>query len=307
MSSEEFNLKWTDFESNISVAFRELREEKDFFDITLVCDNDQIQAHKVILSACSPFFRSILTRNPHPHPLIYLRGVGLSNLQSVLDFMYNGEVNVAQEELNSFLAVAEELKVKGLAQSAQSQSNGKQKSTSSTPLAKSASPSLPDKQPSTRRPLPTSVLHPRWLSIPLPNNDTAQEFISVKLEPFETLPIHQDLGHSSTAESNEGDFGAEDYQDNGQYEGDRYQANGGFDPFSVACYEDLQQYVVRSESGYKCACGGFSNKSKKSVEYHIESKHFPNHFAWKCNICGKQPKTKIALLTHKYREHPNQK
>lgn len=72
------------------------------------------------------------------------------------------------------------------------------------------------------------VLHPRWLSIPLPN----------KLEPFETLPIHQDLGHSSTAESNEGDFGAEeDYQDNCQYEGDRYQANGGEVLPCILCIE----------------------------------------------------------------------
>jgi hypothetical protein len=58
-SSEKFCLRWNDFESNISVAFRELREEKDFFDITLAVDDSQIQAHKVILSACSPFFREL--------------------------------------------------------------------------------------------------------------------------------------------------------------------------------------------------------------------------------------------------------
>ena len=115
-SSEKFCLRWNDFESNISVAFRELREDKDFFDVTLACDDNQLSAHKVILSACSPFFRNILRRNPHQHPLLYLRGVRHSDLQSVLNFMYHGEVNVAQEELNSFLAVAEDLKVKGLTQ-----------------------------------------------------------------------------------------------------------------------------------------------------------------------------------------------
>merc|ERR1712013_248462 len=56
-SAEKFCLRWNDFESNISVAFRELREEKDFFDVTLACEDSQISAHKVILSACSPFFR----------------------------------------------------------------------------------------------------------------------------------------------------------------------------------------------------------------------------------------------------------
>jgi len=116
MSSEKFCLRWNDFESNISVAFRELRDDKDFFDVTLACDDEQIQAHKVILSACSPFFRNILRRNAHQHPLLYLKGVKYTDLQSVLNFMYHGEVNVAQEELNSFLAVAEDLRVKGLTQ-----------------------------------------------------------------------------------------------------------------------------------------------------------------------------------------------
>merc|ERR1712088_433647 len=97
----------------------ELREDKDFFDVTLACDDEQIQAHKVILSACSPFFKQILRRNPHANPLLYLKGVKFSDLQSVLNFMYHGEVNVAQEELNSFLAIAEELRVKGLTQNNQ--------------------------------------------------------------------------------------------------------------------------------------------------------------------------------------------
>ena len=113
-SAEKFCLRWNDFESNISVAFRELREDKDFFDVTLVCSNGQIQAHKVILSACSPFFRSVLKKHPHHHPLLYLKGVQQSDLQAVLNFMYHGEVLVAQDDLNSFLAISEDLKVKGL-------------------------------------------------------------------------------------------------------------------------------------------------------------------------------------------------
>ena len=93
MSSEKFCLKWNDFESNISGAFRELREEKDFFDVTLACDDNQIKAHKVIISACSPFFRNVLRQNPHQHPLLYMRGVNFTDLQSVLTFMYQGEVS----------------------------------------------------------------------------------------------------------------------------------------------------------------------------------------------------------------------
>ena len=117
-SSEKFCLKWNEFESNVSTAFRELREDKDFFDVTLACDGNQLEAHKVILSACSPFFRGVLKRNPHAHPLLYLKGIKYEDVLAVLNFMYHGEVNIAQDDLNSFLAVAEDLQVKGLTQSA---------------------------------------------------------------------------------------------------------------------------------------------------------------------------------------------
>merc|ERR1712217_805257 len=116
MGSEKFCLRWNDFQSNISNALEDLRSDKDFFDVTLACEDEQIQAHKLIISACSPFFRNVLRRNPHQNPLIYLKGVRFTDLQAILNFMYHGEVNVAQEDLNSFLAVAEDLKVKGLTQ-----------------------------------------------------------------------------------------------------------------------------------------------------------------------------------------------
>ena len=142
-TSEKFCLRWNDFESNISVAFQELREDKDFFDVTLACDENQIQAHKVILSACSPFFRTVLKRNKHEHPLLYLKGVKYSDIVAVLNFMYHGEVNVAQEELNSFLAVAEDLKVKGLTQNAAEKSQGNQ---STNHLPKPRVRDAPEKQ-----------------------------------------------------------------------------------------------------------------------------------------------------------------
>ena len=149
MATEKFCLRWNDFESNISVAFRELRDDKDFFDVTLACDDQQIQAHKVILSACSPFFRGVLRRNPHAHPLLYLKGVKFTDLQAVLNFMYHGEVNVAQEELNSFLSVAEELKVKGLTQN---QTGGGGSSPSPSPGFKPRPPDPPAKRPRPPQP-----------------------------------------------------------------------------------------------------------------------------------------------------------
>ena len=139
--SEKFCLRWNEFERNVSGAFQELREDKEFFDVTIACEDDQVEAHKVIISACSPFFRRILSRMKNSHPLLYLKGVRSVDLVSVINFMYYGEVNVAQEELTSFLNVAEDLKVKGLTQkSSQSQSSSKSTSDHS-----SSKPSLLNK------------------------------------------------------------------------------------------------------------------------------------------------------------------
>ena len=123
MSSDKFSLKWNDFEKNISGALKELKDEDDLYDVTLACGNEEVSAHKVILSACSPFFRQVLRRHKHHHPLLYLHGFSFSDLQSVLAFMYNGEVNIAQDQLNSFLALAEELQVKGLTQNGEGDSS----------------------------------------------------------------------------------------------------------------------------------------------------------------------------------------
>ena len=114
---EKFCLRWNDFESNLSSAFKELRQESEYLDVTLLCeDEDQIEAHRLVLSACSGFFRNALRRTKHQHPLLYLKGVQHADLNHILDFIYYGEVSIAQENLNAFLSVAEDLKIKGLTQ-----------------------------------------------------------------------------------------------------------------------------------------------------------------------------------------------
>ena len=113
--SEKLCLQWNDFKANVNSAFGRLRDDKEFTDVTLACeDGQQLEAHKVILASSSPFFEKILQSNKHPHPLIYLRGFQSQDLLSILDFLYFGEANVFQENVDSFLAIAEELKLKGL-------------------------------------------------------------------------------------------------------------------------------------------------------------------------------------------------
>ena len=116
MTSEKFCLKWNDFQQNIVSSYHELRKDNNFCDVTLVCEEgQQIEAHRIILTACSPFFSTVLKRNKHSHPMIYMKGLKAKDIVAILDFIYHGEVSIYQEDLDGFLALAEELQLKGLA------------------------------------------------------------------------------------------------------------------------------------------------------------------------------------------------
>ena len=113
--SEKFCLKWNDFQSNVTSAFSILRTKTNFQDVTLVSDDyKQISAHRVVLTACSGYFNDVLSQNTHSHPLLCLDGIDFSELNNVLDYVYNGELQIYQEDLERFLQIAEKLQLKGL-------------------------------------------------------------------------------------------------------------------------------------------------------------------------------------------------
>jgi len=333
MGTEKFCLKWNDFESNISGAFKDIRDAKDFFDVTLACDDDQLQAHKVILSACSPFFRNILKRNPHQHPLLYLKGVKYSDLQSVLNFMYHGEVNVAQDELNSFLAVAEELRVKGLTQNNGSQSaNTKSSSSSSshhqapkspTP-SKSSRPSDRESAPPPKRPRPAPA--PIAPPPPLHDDDDIQEVVPVKSEPrdtssaviantsndmYQAAPSNQQT--MALAAEDDISYGAdESYDDYGSYDQEGYDgqmmdpnmAGGADGNKEITTYEDFNAYVKKGgQDQFECSLCYKTFKQRRNARNHVESIHFPNHFEHHCSFCGKMFSSSNNLRVHITRQH----
>ena len=112
---EKFNLTWNDFQSNISKSFKSLREETGLFDVTLISsDHRSVPAHKVVLSACSDFFKTIFKKTTSTNMCLYLDCATLKEINLVLDYIYQGEVQLYQEELEGFLGVAEKLKLDGL-------------------------------------------------------------------------------------------------------------------------------------------------------------------------------------------------
>merc|ERR1712129_76529 len=97
-------------------SFQELRIAEELFDVTLACEDQTIEAHKVVLSACSPFFRSVFKKMKEKQPFIYLKGVMHKDLVALLDYIYTGETQVRAEDVNRFIEVGREMKVKGLAE-----------------------------------------------------------------------------------------------------------------------------------------------------------------------------------------------
>ncbi|XP_043236431.1 broad-complex core protein isoforms 1/2/3/4/5-like isoform X14 [Amphibalanus amphitrite] len=111
---QRFCLKWNDFRNSVTSVFEDLRKDGELVDITLCCEGKKVKAHRMMLSACSPYFRDLLKENPCQHPVFFLKDTTFSDLRAVIEFVYNGEVNVTQTQLSSFLKTAEMLQVRGL-------------------------------------------------------------------------------------------------------------------------------------------------------------------------------------------------
>jgi len=296
---DKFCLQWNDFERNISEAFKELRDEKDFFDVTIACEEEEIQAHKLILAACSPFFRTLFHRFKHDHPLLYLKSVKYSDLVSILNFMYHGEVNIAQEDLSSFLAVAQDLKVKGLTQPP----------TSSTPT--------PGHKPHKR-----SNSGPRAVASANNNPETPNSKLSNKIHELKHELLESDDDDNANDEKensyHENDSSSDldtintckalQKYDNGE---SQLNLSGdlGLDLDSVTGAGEadtlLSQHIQRQSGGdrtdYVCLICQKVCKSRDECANHIEVHHMK--IARQCPYCAMELTSRGGLRQHISRKH----
>ena len=152
---QQYCLRWNNHQHNLLSVFEDLLNHEAFVDVTIACDGLNLKAHKIVLSACSPYFQSMFYNTPDKHPVVFLKDVRYDEMKALLEFMYRGEVSVDQENLSSLLKVAEGLKIKGLADVSEN-------SAAALTPAVSATPRLPG------LPLPPAHLvphlHPALLS-----------------------------------------------------------------------------------------------------------------------------------------------
>ncbi|CAG0885964.1 unnamed protein product [Cyprideis torosa] len=171
---QQFCLRWNNYQSNLCSVFDQLLHAESFVDVTLACQGSKfIKCHRVVLSACSPYFQNLLLEHPVSHPIIILRDLQYPELQALVEFMYKGEINVLQEQIPRLLKTAEILRIRGLAEvkndedlkpsvgSVSNSSSSPQNSRRPVPIAPSPYPPHPSNEASRRNGvLPSSSTPP---------------------------------------------------------------------------------------------------------------------------------------------------
>merc|ERR1712241_706450 len=146
MSQEEFLLKWNDHHASFFTIVEDLCRTEQLCDVTLACGGQVFETHKLILSVCSPYFRTLLNSRPDKHPIVYLKDVNPKHLEQLLSYMYRGEINVLQDDLGPLIETARGLQIKGLADAGDGNSRKETKSSHNGGL-----PSHPLNQPKRSR------------------------------------------------------------------------------------------------------------------------------------------------------------
>lgn len=334
--ADQFCLKWNNYQLSLTSAFKHILEEEEFVDVTLSAGGKNLKAHKVVLSACSSYFRDLLKGiGLWQHPVLVLRDVQFLELQSILEFVYLGEVNVEQDRLESFLKTAELLRIKGLTDGL-----GEKKQERPPPVVtKPAPPPVVKEKTSTPPKLP--ILKPASV---LKNNNTKRSMTALTLEdvfsrgemiitppkespeprPAKTLKLDDVIipQHSSDNEINYDELTEDDIEENGEHivvAGDPVTTedftNIGDDFSDTDSYKDLN--IAEDECEIKIGADGKEFLGplhkrcphcqmvmlKKNLSRHIRDQHSMDRPRSTCPICTKSYKTPDWLKDHVRRGH----
>ncbi|XP_059484575.1 sex determination protein fruitless-like isoform X2 [Neocloeon triangulifer] len=160
-ASQQYCLRWNNHRTNLLTVFDQLLQSEAFTDCTLACEGATIKCHKMVLAACSTYFQMLFLEVACSHPVVVLKDIRYTDMKAILEYMYRGEVNVAQDQLASLLKVAEALKVKGLVEdnSQNLASNGEPAAPSSPPTI-STSANISSLPPNLSPPHSAGLLNP---------------------------------------------------------------------------------------------------------------------------------------------------
>ncbi|XP_066586471.1 zinc finger and BTB domain-containing protein 14 isoform X4 [Prorops nasuta] len=123
MAEKTFNLTWNNHLANLSGLFEGLYKSGSLTDATLACQGGMLRAHRLVLAACSPYFERVFKEHYGEQPILILKGVAVEEMECLLDFMYRGSIDVAEEHLPSLIKTATDLEIRGLSGDQRNQDN----------------------------------------------------------------------------------------------------------------------------------------------------------------------------------------
>jgi len=272
---EKFNLTWHTFILHGQDLFKNLFESQEFSDVTLISDDQhQYKVHKFVLSACSTVFRNILTNNPN-NSSIYLRGIHHEALESILQFIYLGEVTFYNERMNEFLNVAKNLDIKEIGKNAVHKDQENEGMSVKESFYEAAeSEDLNDNQSIDAEDLENSIENQS-------NDVTIQNNIKSRVK---------DIYSHSSKSLILGDNGNKPYKCN-QCD---YQSSYKW---------SFKEHVKFRHEGIKHACHLCNNQfsTPRNLQKHIKEKH--EGIKYPCQHCDYQATQQQSLQRHMLRKH----
>ncbi|XP_060525355.1 modifier of mdg4-like isoform X38 [Cylas formicarius] len=240
MASEQFSLCWDNFHKNMSSGMNSLLENEDLVDVTLAVEGKCLKAHKMVLSVCSPYFKELFKSNPCQHPIVFMKDVSYVAISDLLQFMYQGEVQVSQENLTTFIKTAEALQIKGLTGDGNgSVDNDESVHEKSTPAPEDTYKPVP--RPKKQPPTPVVSSTPAPKRQRLSDSQPTPSAVVTKTEPVnsssaETPPVQfkvepYDQNQTLTIPDDDGDnFGDDTLDDNTADDTEDYSMMEGEEP-----------------------------------------------------------------------------
>ena len=271
-SDEKLYLKWNEFQDNLFTAFGNLKEDNDFTDVTLVCeDGQQFDAHKLVLISSSPFFFDVLKRINHPHPLIFMAGLKSTFLMTMMEFLYKGEVKIDQNQLEPFLSLAEQLQLKDFRGSKAEEEDSKPQSLKRRKTIKP----IPTESPVSDAPFGDQAPIELEVKDVRPKQSSNQDQL-MRSEPF---PVLENYSYST-----EDGFEELDKKVKSMFEFSENPAPGN-------CLGRARICKVCGKEG-----------ERTSIINHIEANHLPG-ISIPCKICGKDFTSRHAFKQHNRSKH----
>ena len=276
----KLSVNWDDFSANSCSLIKKLRASSDFADVTLACeDGEQVEAHKFLLTAASPFFQNLLLTSTHPHPIIYMRGVDSAVLLAIVDFLYCGEVVLDPEYLEPFFAIAQELKLEGLLKQ-----SGNDVKTEKLAKSKPTTMHQIRKKLISEESIDKEMLTPAAKAELLANYNQLQPLI----KPSEVeISIENDIFPTED----------ENISDSIDFSGDHQE----LDKTVKSMMQRNKDSVGLYKHAYVCKICGKEGQ-QTTIKGHIEAKHLEG-ITIPCNMCERIFRSRANLRAHKRNNH----